>query len=174
MLGVIYNPFLEQLYTATKGGGAFLAQGTRPATRLPLADPPRPLPSLSQALIGIEWGSDRSLEMVEKKGESFKRLAGDPKTGVVKGKMAHSLRSLGSAALNYGLVAQGGLDFYWCVYCRFRVAGECMLKTITGRLELGTCGCDTMEVRSGHVLMMLAGPGISARVPSSHRRPAAW
>ncbi|RPD64573.1 myo inositol monophosphatase [Lentinus tigrinus ALCF2SS1-7] len=113
VLGVIYNPFLEQLYTATKGGGAFLAQGMRAPARLPLADPPRPLPSLSQALIGIEWGSDRSLEMVEKKGESFKRLAGDPSTGVVKGKMAHSLRSLGSAALNYGLVAQGGMDFYW-------------------------------------------------------------
>lgn len=27
--------------------------------------------------------------------------------------MAHSLRSLGSAALNYGMVAQGGMDFYW-------------------------------------------------------------
>ena len=27
--------------------------------------------------------------------------------------MAHSLRSLGSAALNYAMVAQGGLDLYW-------------------------------------------------------------
>ncbi|RDX46717.1 hypothetical protein OH76DRAFT_813250 [Lentinus brumalis] len=113
VLGVIYNPFLNQLYSAILGGGAYLEQASLPAIRLPLADPPRPLPSLSQALIGIEWGSDRSLEMVEKKGESFKRLAGDPATGVVKGKMAHSLRSLGSAALNYALVAQGGLDIYW-------------------------------------------------------------
>lgn len=62
---------------------------------------------------GIEWGSDRSLELVNKKGESFKRLAGDPKTGVDRGKMAHSLRSLGSAALNYCMVAQGALDIYW-------------------------------------------------------------
>ncbi|KAI0756095.1 myo inositol monophosphatase [Daedaleopsis nitida] len=113
VLGVLYNPFLDQLYTATKGGGAFLAQCGRTPVRLPLAQPPRPLPSLSQALLGVEWGADRSAELVHKKGESFKRLAGDPKTGVERGKMAHSLRSLGSAALNYGLVAQGGLDLYW-------------------------------------------------------------
>jgi len=31
--------------------------------------------------------------------------------------MAHSLRSIGSAALNYAMVAQGGLDLYWEVGC---------------------------------------------------------
>ena len=56
VLGVLYNPFLDQLYTAYKNGGAFLAQCGRPAVRLPLAQPPPPLPSLSQALIGVEWG----------------------------------------------------------------------------------------------------------------------
>jgi hypothetical protein len=29
--------------------------------------------------------------------------------------MAHGLRSVGSAALNFALVAQGALDLYWCV-----------------------------------------------------------
>ncbi|GBE77335.1 Protein qutG [Sparassis crispa] len=116
VLGVIYNPFLEQLYTAVKGHGAFLAQGARLAARLPLAQP-RPLPSLSQALIGVEWGSDRSSNGIRVKGESFKRLAGNPKEGVEGGRMAHSLRSLGSAALNYGLVAQGGMDIYWEIGC---------------------------------------------------------
>lgn len=43
------------------------------------------------------------------------KLAGDPARGVEGGKMAHSLRSMGSAALNYAMVAQGGLDLYWCV-----------------------------------------------------------
>ena len=51
VLGVLYNPFLDQLYSAVKGGGAFLAQGGRSPARLPLAKP-RPLPSLSQALLG--------------------------------------------------------------------------------------------------------------------------
>ncbi|OBZ68383.1 Protein qutG [Grifola frondosa] len=51
------------------------------------------------------------------KGDSFKRLAGNPAEGVVGGRMAHSLRSLGSAACNYGMVAQGGMDFYWEIGC---------------------------------------------------------
>ena len=119
---MIYNPFLDQLYTASKGRGAFLSSphSALPALavprRLPLARP-RALPSLGQALVGIEWGSDRSKEMVEKKGDSFKRLAGNPAEGVAGGRMAHSLRSYGSAALNYAMVAQGGLDLYWEIGC---------------------------------------------------------
>jgi myo-inositol-1(or 4)-monophosphatase len=31
--------------------------------------------------------------------------------------MAHSLRSVGSAALNFALVAQGALDTYWEIGC---------------------------------------------------------
>ena len=120
VLGVIYNPFLDQLYTGLKGHGAFLSSphSAVPALaaprRLPLARP-RPLPSLGQALIGIEWGSDRSGDLMRLKADSFVRLGGDPAAGVARGRMAHSLRSLGSAALNYGMVAQGGLDMYWCV-----------------------------------------------------------
>ncbi|KAH9923166.1 uncharacterized protein BXZ73DRAFT_51133 [Epithele typhae] len=116
VLGVLYNPFLDELYTGLRGHGAFLARpATRPAlapARLPLSAP-RPLPNLQGALIGVEWGSDRSAALMEKKAASFVRLGGDPAGGVVGGKMAHSLRSLGSAALNYGMVAQGGLDVYW-------------------------------------------------------------
>ena len=62
----------------------------------------------------IEWGSDRKAPTVVAKSDSFLRLAGDPDNGVPKGKMAHSLRSMGSAALNFAMVAQGGLDMYWC------------------------------------------------------------
>jgi len=84
--------------------------------RLPLSAP-KPLPSLSQALIAVEWGSDRSLGTISAKSDSFSRLAGNPAEGVIDGKMAHSLRSVGSAALNYALVAQGGLDLYWEIGC---------------------------------------------------------
>ena len=51
VLGVIYNPFLDQLYTGAKGLGAYLTHGTRAPVRLPITTP-RPLPSLSRALIG--------------------------------------------------------------------------------------------------------------------------
>ena len=51
------------------------------------------------------------------KGGSFIRLAGDPDgpehERVHGGRMAHSLRSMGSAALNFAAVASGTLDMYW-------------------------------------------------------------
>ena len=68
----------------------------------------------ADVFVGIEWGTDRSLPMITKKADSFIRLGGDPASGVERGQMAHSLRSLGSAALNYSLVAEGGLEVYWC------------------------------------------------------------
>ncbi|KAH9954450.1 inositol monophosphatase [Lactifluus volemus] len=71
VLGVIYNPFLDHLYTG--------------------------------ALIAVEWGSHRGPDAIRRKSNSFSRLAGAPPHGV----MAHALRSVGSAALNFGLVAQG-------------------------------------------------------------------
>ena len=58
--------------------------------------------------------------MLAKSG-SFMRLAGNGKGGdgqkVERGAMAHSLRSMGSAALNLAMVAQGGLDIYWEIGC---------------------------------------------------------
>ncbi|KAA1471605.1 inositol monophosphatase [Dentipellis sp. KUC8613] len=116
VLGVIYNPFLDQLYTGVKNQGAFLTRNGGAPEKLPLA-PARPLPSLSQALVAIEWGSDRKANILQKKADSFTRLAGDPASGIERGRMAHSLRSLGSAALNFAMVAQGGLDMYWEIGC---------------------------------------------------------
>ncbi|KAG6879328.1 hypothetical protein C0992_003545 [Termitomyces sp. T32_za158] len=63
--------------------------------------------------MAVEWGSDRCEETINAKARSFARLAGNPAQGVTGGKMAHSLRSMGSAALNFAMVAQGGLDLYW-------------------------------------------------------------
>jgi myo-inositol-1(or 4)-monophosphatase len=123
VLGVIYNPFLEQLYTGVRGAGSFLHTRISPTTpssltppqRLPLApSSARPLPALAGALLAVEWGSDRAREAIRRKSDSFSRLAGAPPYGV----MAHSLRSVGSAALNFALVAQGALDMYWCVLHR--------------------------------------------------------
>ncbi|VDC04207.1 unnamed protein product [Peniophora sp. CBMAI 1063] len=116
VLGVIYNPFLDHLYHGVKGQGSFLIKNGGSPLKLPLYGA-KPLPSLGQALIAIEWGSDRKAPTIVAKSDSFLRLAGDPENGVQKGKMAHSLRSMGSAALNFAMVAQGGLDMYWEVGC---------------------------------------------------------
>lgn len=74
---------------------------------------------LHAMLSAIEWGSDRALDTISGKATSFLRLAGNPEQGVEKGRMAHSLRSVGSAALNFALVAQGALDMYWSVLVGF-------------------------------------------------------
>ncbi|KAF9011194.1 myo inositol monophosphatase [Cyathus striatus] len=115
VLGVIYNPFLDHLYTGVQNQGSYLTRPNFPKQKLPLSAP-KPLASLNQGLLAIEWGSDRSQGTIAAKSSSFSRLAGDP-TGVKGGKMAHSLRSVGSAALNFALVAQGGLDLYWEIGC---------------------------------------------------------
>lgn len=112
VIGVIYNPFLDHIYTGLTGQGSFLSKNEKTPKKLPLSVP-RPLPSLSQALIAIEWGSDRTLDVVGPKSDSYLKLAGDPNGSVKGGRMAHSLRSVGSAALNFAMVAQGGLDMYW-------------------------------------------------------------
>jgi len=109
VIGVIFNPFLNQLYSALTGHGAYLND----TTRLPLS-PPAPLPSLSNALIGVEWGHSRSNPIMSSKSDSFNRLAGDATVG---GKMVHGMRSIGSAACNYALVASGSMDMYWEIGC---------------------------------------------------------
>ncbi|KAK1226791.1 hypothetical protein PQX77_010228 [Marasmius sp. AFHP31] len=117
VLGVIFNPFLNYLYTGIKGQGSYLSQQGGQPQKLPLVNSPKPLATLNHALIAVEWGSDRSLDPATKRSGSFHRLAGDPSSGVVGGRMAHSIRSLGSSALNFAMVAQGGLDIYWEIGC---------------------------------------------------------
>lgn len=90
---MIYNPFLDKLYSARQGHGAFLNEHSR----LPLCGDPLRAPalgSLGDAVVGVEWGSDRSRRVIEKKGETFMKLAGDGNE-VKGGKMVHSLRSIG-------------------------------------------------------------------------------
>jgi myo-inositol-1(or 4)-monophosphatase len=137
VLGVIYNPFLDHLYSGVRGAGSFLQTQTQPQPqRLPLAPADaRPLPNLSGALIAVEWGSDRAQEPMRAKAESFARLAGAPPHGV----MAHSLRSVGSAALNFALVAQGALDAYWFVTRSFSLSRWADSRVrLEGRLGAGT------------------------------------
>ena len=103
-------------------------QATYTCQRLPLRrDPVPPLPGLDKALVAVEWGNERSGGNFDVKTRAFRALAAAPDVVVppipsassseqakpTNGKMAHSLRSLGSAALNCCSVARGDLDAYW-------------------------------------------------------------
>ncbi|KAK8195039.1 uncharacterized protein BKA78DRAFT_308927 [Phyllosticta capitalensis] len=109
VVGVVYNPFTQTLYSAIKGHGAFLNQ----TQRLPLREP-EPLRGLENAVVCIEWGSERTGNDYEVKTATFKKLCASKDEG---GAMVHGLRSFGSAALNLCGVASGGLDIYWEAGC---------------------------------------------------------
>ncbi|KAJ5886308.1 uncharacterized protein N7473_008982 [Penicillium subrubescens] len=106
-VGIVYNPSTKTLYSAIKGQGAFRNQ----ETRLPLkGDHVEPLSGLPNALVSIEWGSDRSGPNWETKVRTFEKLGQSKEDG---GAMVRSFRSLGSAALNLCSVAEGTMDLYW-------------------------------------------------------------
>ncbi|EFE44040.1 inositol monophosphatase QutG, putative [Trichophyton verrucosum HKI 0517] len=107
VVGVVFNPFTSTLYSAVKGRGAFMNR-TR---KLPLrGEDVEPLMGLSSALVAVEWGSDRSGPNWEVKLRTFESLGKSKEQG---GAMVHSMRSMGSAALNLCAVASGVLDLYW-------------------------------------------------------------
>ncbi|KAL2863099.1 inositol monophosphatase family protein [Aspergillus lucknowensis] len=106
-IGVVFNPFTNTLYSAIRGKGAFLNRDTR----LPLkGSNVEALNGLSNSLVCVEWGSERSGKNWETKMRTFEKLGQDKEEG---GAMVRSLRSIGSAALNLCAVASGTLDLYW-------------------------------------------------------------
>ncbi|XP_043286540.1 inositol monophosphatase 1-like [Venturia canescens] len=91
VIGIVYNPILEQLFTAKKGNGAFLngnpirVSGEK---------------ELSKALLMMEMGTSRDPEKMKTVFKNVQILT--PKV--------HGVRTLGSAALNMCMVALGGAD----------------------------------------------------------------
>lgn len=107
VVGVVFNPFTKTLYSAIRGRGAFLNR----TTRLPLkGDNVEPLNGLSNALISVEWGSERSGQNWDTKIRTFEQLGKTRENG---GAMVRAIRSTGSAALNICDVATGIVDLYW-------------------------------------------------------------
>lgn len=101
-VGVIYAPFLDWMYTGIKGQGSFLND-----KRLPLNSPPSAIGGLGNCVVAVEWGSDRVEDgNLKIKSDTYFNLTRQ------RGGMCHSLRSLGSAALNLCAVATGSIDCY--------------------------------------------------------------
>lgn len=109
VVGVIYNPFTDTLYTGIKGKGSYLTDARHKRAKLPLKDS-EPFQDLSHCLIAVEWGSDRTGNDYDVKCATFRKLCAAKEDG---GAMVHGIRSLGSAELNLCGVAAGHLDLYW-------------------------------------------------------------
>jgi myo-inositol-1(or 4)-monophosphatase len=138
-IGVIYNAYLDELYTAIKGQGAYLVRKGGKKEKLPLKQDPEPLKDLSTCLIGAEWGSDRSGVNFDLKSKVFTKLAASKEQG---GAMVHSIRCMGSAALNLAATAAGQQDVFWEGGCwAWDVcAGWCILVEAGGIMVSGNPG----------------------------------
>ncbi|KAG6447119.1 hypothetical protein O3G_MSEX004760 [Manduca sexta] len=115
VLGIIYNPILQQLFTAKKGQGAFLNGRQISVSQVK---------ELHNALVTFEAGTSRDEEKSHVVFENFKRI-------ICKG---HGVRSLGSAALNMAMVAQGGADanFEFGIHAWDTAAGDILVREAGG------------------------------------------
>ncbi|RWS31653.1 inositol monophosphatase-like protein [Leptotrombidium deliense] len=94
VVGVIYSPFLDKLYTAKKGCGAY-------CNGAPIRV--HNCTSFQQALFICEMGNQRD---DEKRKAVFANME-------AVGWKCHGLRCMGSAALNICMVASGFAEAYW-------------------------------------------------------------
>jgi len=136
VIGIIYAPLLNQLFTACSGRGAWLNQ----TTRLPLlgaALPPLPRSAPSKCLFSCEWGKDRrdvASGNLHRKVHSFTTMAVEPASRNGTGGMVHGVRSLGSATMDLAYTAMGCFDIWWEGGCwEWDVAaGICLLHEAGG------------------------------------------
>ena len=116
VIGVIYAPFQDQLFSSCAGRGAWLNE-TR---RLPLIHnpsiPPMPPAAPQKCIFACEWGKDRRDQPdgnLQRKIESFVTMATEVSGRGGKGGMVHGVRSLGSATLDLAYTAVGSFDIWW-------------------------------------------------------------
>lgn len=93
IVGVVYNPFLEECFTAKKGGGAFL--NSIPITVSSVKD-------LRQSLLATGFAYDRDI-VLDNNYLEFCYLTS----------ITHGVRRLGSAALDLAYVASGRFEGFW-------------------------------------------------------------
>lgn len=123
VIGVIAAPFLNQVFHACTGSGAWLttsfAGGPTKDMRLPIFNnpvPPLPDTAPKGCLFSFEWGKDRRDQPnsnLHRKVQSFINMATEIGGRGGKGAMVHGMRSLGSAALDLAYTAMGSFDLWW-------------------------------------------------------------
>ena len=136
VIGVIYAPLLNQLFSACKGQGAWLNE----TTSLPLlgkAIGPMPKNAPKGCIFSCEWGKDRRDQKdsnLHRKVESFTNMAAEIGGRDGKGGMVHGVRCLGSATMDLAYTAMGSFDIWWEGGCwEWDVAaGICLLEEAGG------------------------------------------
>ena len=94
VVGVVYAPYLNELFTATKGGGAFLQYASREPERLRVGQ--------KQTVIATGFPYDKDVDP-DNNSDNVARII----------PYVRDVRRLGSAAYDISCVAAGLLDGYW-------------------------------------------------------------
>jgi myo-inositol-1(or 4)-monophosphatase len=92
LLGLVYDPFVREMFSAVRGGGAFLNGAPVRVTTTP---------ALEQAMLISGFSTD--LERARRQWRHWQALMGQTR----------ALRRLGSAALDMAYVAAGRADAFW-------------------------------------------------------------
>lgn len=95
VMGIVYNPIQEELFTAVRQGGAFLDD-----VPITVSD----VDNWNEAIVCTEFGSDRSVAKSTMMVENLKLVLDEKVQGI---------RATGSAALNLCYVAAGRFDVYY-------------------------------------------------------------
>ncbi|KJK80853.1 hypothetical protein H634G_04002 [Metarhizium anisopliae BRIP 53293] len=115
VIGVINAPFLNQFFSSCRGKGAwFNEQHQLPLVRSPI--PPLPEAAPSGCTFACEWGKDRREDPggnLNRKVNSFLKMAMERKGRGGRGGMVHGVRSLGSATMDLAYTAMGSIDIWW-------------------------------------------------------------
>ncbi|XP_014237002.1 inositol monophosphatase 1-like [Trichogramma pretiosum] len=114
-IGIVYNPVIEQFFTARKGKGAFLN-----GQRIRVSDEK----ALSKALVMMEMGTSRDPEKVRVVMENLRAIV----------PLVHGTRALGSCALNMCMVAMGASDlmFEFGIHIWDIAAGDLIVREAGG------------------------------------------
>ena len=157
LIGVVFNPFTQDLYTAIKGQGAYLTTPKRGRERLPIKSPLEPLGDLDTTLVIVEWGKDREGPIFECKSKTIVNLVKSESLG---GACCHSARTLGGAALSLCAVASGGIDLYWegGTYAWDIAAAWTILKEAGGMIVDGNPGRWNIGVENRTFLAVRPSP----------------
>ncbi|XP_077967807.1 inositol monophosphatase 1-like [Styela clava] len=128
LFGVVYNPILNEMFTAFKGKGANLNDKKLKVSKEQ---------DLGKSMIMTECGSSRDPKHLDKIFKNMQSVISAP---------VHAIHSLGSAACNICMVAQGGAEAYYefgihCWdYCAAGIiveeAGGVVIDTQGGELDL--------------------------------------
>ena len=98
IVGVVYAPYLNELFTATKGGGAYLQYASREPERIRVGEKQ----TLATSVIATGFPYDKDVDP-DNNSDNVARII----------PYVRDVRRLGSAAYDISCVAAGLLDGYW-------------------------------------------------------------